>query len=154
MRSERARYIGVAVVGLCSLWACVLWGLFPIGDKAVAYRRSTNPHVHQIQALEAVLPPDAVVSAHYSFAPHIAHRTRIYTWPNPFRAAYWGKFDREGTRLPEAASVEYLFLPAYLSDEDRKTMNSIRPEFMLLRQEGDFALYRRINRPGAARPRR
>jgi hypothetical protein len=134
------------------LWACVLWGLFPIGDKAVAYRRSTNPHVQQIQALEAVLPTDAVVSAHYSFAPHIAHRTRIYMWPNPFRASYWGTFDREGTRLPEAAGVKYLFLPTNLSAEDQKTMNAIQSEFMLLRQEGDFALYRRIAPAGWRQP--
>jgi predicted membrane protein DUF2079 len=83
LKSTRARIIGVVLVVLCSLWACLLWGIFPIADKTVSYRKAGEPRVRHIQALQAALPPDAVVSAHYSFTPHIAHRTGIYMWPNP-----------------------------------------------------------------------
>ena len=37
-----------------------------------------------------MIPDDAVVAASHSFAPHLAHRTRIYMLPNPWVADSWG----------------------------------------------------------------
>jgi uncharacterized membrane protein len=41
------------------------------------------------QALE-LLDPAAPISAHYNLVPHLAHRTHIYEFPNPFTPANWG----------------------------------------------------------------
>jgi hypothetical protein len=41
------------------------------------------------QAL-GLIDPGAPVSAHYHLVPHLAHRTRIYEFPNPFQPANWG----------------------------------------------------------------
>src|SRR6266508_4646426 len=38
----------------------------------------------------ALVDPDAAVSAQYNLVPHLAHRSRIYEFPNPFRAVNWG----------------------------------------------------------------
>ena len=48
------------------------------------------------------VPPSAVVSAYYPYVAHLDHRTRIYQWPTPFRATYWGLYTQEGQRLPFA----------------------------------------------------
>jgi uncharacterized membrane protein len=41
------------------------------------------------QAL-ALIDPAAPVSAQYNLVPHLAHRTHIYEFPNPFTPANWG----------------------------------------------------------------
>jgi Predicted membrane protein (DUF2079) len=41
------------------------------------------------QAL-SLIDPAAPVSAHYNLVPHLAHRTHIYEFPNPFEAPNWG----------------------------------------------------------------
>lgn len=41
------------------------------------------------QAL-GLIDPAAPVSAQYNLVPHLAHRTHIYEFPNPFLAANWG----------------------------------------------------------------
>jgi uncharacterized membrane protein len=38
----------------------------------------------------ALIDPAAPVSAHYNLVPHLAHRTYIYEFPNPFTPANWG----------------------------------------------------------------
>jgi uncharacterized membrane protein len=38
----------------------------------------------------ALIDPAAPVSAHYNLVPHLAHRTHIYEFPNPFTPANWG----------------------------------------------------------------
>jgi hypothetical protein len=38
----------------------------------------------------ALIGPDAPVSAQYNLVTHLANRTTIYEFPNPFRAANWG----------------------------------------------------------------
>jgi uncharacterized membrane protein len=37
-----------------------------------------------------LIDPAAPVSAHYNLVPHLAHRTHIYEFPNPFTPANWG----------------------------------------------------------------
>jgi len=41
------------------------------------------------QAL-GLIGPAAPVSAQYNLAPHLAHRTSVYEFPNPFQAPNWG----------------------------------------------------------------
>jgi uncharacterized membrane protein len=41
------------------------------------------------QALD-LIGPSAAVSAQYNLVPHLAHRQRVYEFPNPFTTANWG----------------------------------------------------------------
>jgi hypothetical protein len=38
----------------------------------------------------AKLPRSAPTAASYQLVPHLAHRERIYTFPNPWIVTYWG----------------------------------------------------------------
>lgn len=53
----------------------------------------------------AQIPSDAVVSADYTVAPHLAHRTTIYMFPNPFVRRFWSI---PGDPLPPADEVEWI----------------------------------------------
>ena len=44
----------------------------------------------EVNAAFDMIPDDAVVAASHTFAPHLAHRTRVYMMPNPWVADSWG----------------------------------------------------------------
>jgi hypothetical protein len=54
------------------------------------YWIANSPIANEIRAFSQRIPPNAVVSATHSFAPHIDHRERIYMFPTPFAASTWG----------------------------------------------------------------
>jgi uncharacterized membrane protein len=55
------------------------------------FKRPVDGPVNQArrEAL-ALIDPAAPVSAQYNVVTHLAHRTRVYEWPNPFAPANWG----------------------------------------------------------------
>ena len=58
-----------------------------------------------------MIPPSARVSASYPLVPHLTHRREIYMFPNPFRAAVWNMWFREGKDLPSSREhVEYVIV--------------------------------------------
>jgi hypothetical protein len=85
-----------------------------------------------------------VVSAFYDFVPHLDHRVRIYQWPTPFRATYWGLYTQEGQRLPFSNQIQYLVIPSVLSGVDQTVFESIDSDFQLVGQGGGASVYRRI----------
>ena len=86
-----------------------------------------------------------VVSAYYPFVAHLDHRTRIYQWPTPFSAQYWGLYTEEGQRLPFAGQVQYLVLPA-LSRADQAVLTSISRQFVAVAHGGGVVVYKRVAR--------
>jgi uncharacterized membrane protein len=58
------------------------------------------------QALD-LIDPSAPVSAQYNLVPHLAHRPRIYEFPNPFRAANWG-FPGDQHRPGDADAIRFV----------------------------------------------
>lgn len=128
-----------------SLFAAVAWGVFPDGD--VPYTQAGRPEVTDTQELLSRVPGDAVISSDFALAPHLAHRRRIYMWPNPFRASYWGRFDREGERLPAARDVEYVLVYRYLeNDEEQAVLDDLKPRLRLVAETDEYALYRHTGR--------
>ncbi|HWC12570.1 MAG TPA: hypothetical protein VG455_15280, partial [Acidimicrobiales bacterium] len=63
--------------------------------------------------------------------------------PTPFKAIYWGTFDDEGERLPEADTVDYVFVPTSLDPEPRAVLDTIRDEFETVYEQGGVTLLRR-----------
>jgi uncharacterized membrane protein len=138
------RALAVGAVAVCSLFACFVWGAFPlISTHKVPHWKPQDSQVHDINAVLAALPPNAVVSAHYSFVSHLDHRERAYQWPTPFRAQYWGVWKQEGQRLPFADDVQYVFLPVQLSPDDQVVLDQIRPNFDVVKQVGYAVLLQR-----------
>jgi uncharacterized membrane protein len=148
LRRLRWRAIAVVAVTLLSLWATFLWGSLPaISQNKIPHWKPSNPQVHDINAVLSALPPNAVVSAQYSFVTHVDHRTRVYEWPVPFKAEYWGLLNQEGQRLPFANQVQYLFIPVSLDPDTAPVFRQIKSQFVVVKQVGDVQLLRR-SRPG------
>ncbi|MDP9073010.1 MAG: DUF2079 domain-containing protein [Actinomycetota bacterium] len=149
LKSARQRMTAVGAVAVCSLFACFLWGALPaISTHKVPHWKPQDSQVHDINAVLAALPPNAVVSAHYSFVSHVDHRVRAYQWPTPFRATYWGVWQQEGQRLPFADQVQYLFLPVQLSQDDQVVFDHIKANFQVVKQVGYAMLLERQAAPG------
>jgi uncharacterized membrane protein len=142
---EQWRSYACGTVLACSLYAAVGWGVFPDGDEF--YKHADHPEVLANEALIRKIPDDAVVSSDYGLAPHLSHRRQIYMWPNPFRASYWGRFDREGERLPTASDVEYIVVYRHLENPDeQQLLADLMPRLRLVDQTDKYSLYRRTAR--------
>jgi uncharacterized membrane protein len=144
LATSRARVAATVLVTGAALVSCTLWGLAPFSRQTYPH---LNPNGGQVLAINKVLkdvPPSAVVSAFYDFVPHLDHRVRIYQWPTPFRATYWGLYTQEGQRLPFSNQIQYLVIPSVLSGVDQTVFESIDSDFQLVGQGGGASVYRRI----------
>ena len=142
-RSMDVRRVLVAAVVGCSLLAAYLWGPttfsrnpYPLADPGYA----TLPNVETAISL---IPPSATVSSHYAYVPHLDHRERIYMFPTPFKARYWGTFRQEGQRLPEADTVEYVIVPPDMDQGEQPAMDAVRAEFDPVYQAENVILFKR-----------
>jgi uncharacterized membrane protein len=141
LERKRLRTMAVLAVAASSLWCAVLWGPFPFSVHHDLWTPS-EPAVQAINQVKDKLPPGAIVSAYYAYAPHVDHRARVYMWPTPFSAIYWNTFKQEGQRLPVADDVQYLFLPTNLEDHPQ-TLTKIRGDFVMVAHSGSAVLYKR-----------
>jgi uncharacterized membrane protein len=132
----------------CALWSCVLWGLAPFShNTAISQWPPNSATVHAINALEAKIPPSAIVSAYFLFVPHLDHRSQIYLWPTPFETGNYGLFNNNGTTLPVAKKVQYLMLLLPVTvDEDLVTYKSIEKHFTLVSSKDDIGLFKRTSK--------
>jgi len=138
------RHAGTAAVAGCAIVACTAWGLAPFSAQGYPHWSPGSAEVADIDYVLHHLPPDAVVSADYSLVSHVDHRTRVYMWPTPFAATYWGTFKQEGQRLPFANQVEYVAIPTGRLGLGALVWRSIAPHFRLVAARGGFGLYRRV----------
>lgn len=56
----------------------------------------------------ALIPDDAVVGSRSRMSTHLTHRDKVYKFPTPFYATYWGDDSLRGQRLAVADEVEYV----------------------------------------------
>jgi hypothetical protein len=91
---------------LAGLW---LWGPVPGSRHPATWPTRSEAYLEAANEAVSLVPPGAVVSAHYRFVPHLDHRTEIYEYPNPWVLTNWGDRLTEGQSLPDrAARVEYI----------------------------------------------
>jgi uncharacterized membrane protein len=138
------RQVATALVTVCAFVACVVWGLAPFSNHTYPHLSPSSPEVADINGALRALPRQAVVSAYYPYVAHIDHRTRIYMWPTPFAAQYWGLYTQEGQRLSFAGQIQYLVLPAALTGTDANVFASIASQYQVIKEVGDVAVYRKI----------
>jgi hypothetical protein len=142
-RTPRGRRALVGLMTGSALLAGFLWGPIPgarhpgyIGNPRSALARDGR-------AALALIPADASVSAFYPFTTHLTHRAEIYEFPNPFRARWWGLGDRDGQRLPQADTVDFVILPkfgAYFTPELAQVVESLRADYVTVFDSAEVVL--------------
>jgi uncharacterized membrane protein len=145
-RTPRGQRALVGLMAGSALVAAFLWGPIP-GARHPGY--IGNPRsalARDARAALALIPADASVSAFYPFTTHLTHRTEVYEFPNPFRARWWGLGDRDGRRLPQADTVDYVVLPkngGYYTPELTAVVESLRADFVTVFDSAEVVLLRR-----------
>ncbi len=143
LASSLRRYLATTVVLVAAFVSCTFWGLAPFSRNVYPHWSPNSPQVLAINSLLRQVPPHAVVSAYYPYVAHLDHRTRIYQWPTPFRAEYWGLYRQEGQRLPFADQIQYVVIPVGLSPADLAVWTSISNQYVTVAERGGVVVYRR-----------
>ncbi len=91
----RRRGVTRVLVGLvlaCSVVTTVTWGPSPIGAKyhSGIWPLANDPRNGARRAAVALIPGGQSVAATYNFVPHVAHRDRVYDFPEPWKVVNWG----------------------------------------------------------------
>lgn len=103
--------------------------------------------------LLARVPDDAAVSASYFLVPHLSHRERIYTFPNPWRSSNYGVGGVPAP--PDPATVDYVLLrPDRLGESERAIYDDVRGSglYEVVDASGGAELLRRIRRAPTSSP--
>jgi uncharacterized membrane protein len=128
VRRRRRRLLAPLLVLLVLVAGFMDWrfGPAPWSREPVAIPSGATDAARR-QAL-ALVDPDAPVSAHYNLVPHLAHRSKVYEFPNPFRAVNWGV---TGDTHPPAAAEAVRFVVVQrdlLGEEDRKLLDRLQAD--------------------------
>ncbi len=134
--------LAVGVLVACVVGS-VLSGPWP-GPGGNPWRGAVDDPVGAAAAL-SVVPAEAAVSADWFVANHLAHRTIIYQFPNPFARDVWAV---EGIPLPPPDEVEWIAVASVLADQDPKIASALdlaRRDygFALVTEQGGVEVYRR-----------
>jgi uncharacterized membrane protein len=137
----------VVSIGMDQRYGPARWSKDPVVGTASAADAPRR------QAL-ALIPPDAPVSAQFNLVAHLTHRTRVYEFPNPFRAANWGL---EGDVHPaqDLQDVRYVIVDRGLLDKDQQTMLQdlqTSPEWTTKFDSGGIVLLERAGGQRGASP--
>ena len=131
LRADFARYLATGTVAFAALASAYYWGPMPGMAHPTVVADPSTPAVRDLNHAVSLIPPNASVSALFSYVPHLDHRKEIYNFPVPFKAEYWGTFTQDGQRLPQADHVDYLVLPPVMSDPDTEhVLEQIRPDYV------------------------
>ena len=133
----------------CAVVTNVAWSPSPIGDRNVIWARY-NDRVPELQHAVDMVPTGASLTATFSLLPHLAHRARVYDWPNPWKVAYWGNHNENP---PDPAGVEYLVLDLHhVAQADLAIVDTLTApggEFETLYDTDDILVARRVRAPGS-----
>ena len=147
LRWEFVRYAAVGSVAFASLLGAYLWGPMPWARHPMIIASPSNPSVAAIDRALTHVPSGAVISAYYSYVPHLDHRRQVYEFPVPWHAQYWGTFKQEGQRLPQADDVDYVIVPPTIPDDmSQGVLDSLRPEFRPIYTSPYVVVLQRIQR--------
>jgi uncharacterized membrane protein len=115
--------LGVVAVGAGA--TAIGWGitlLSPTYQKGF-WPLEPGPKQEVYAAAVAVPPADESVAASYNLVPHLTHRERAYTFPNPWRHQNWGV---SGEGQHDGATVEWLVIDtSAMSAEDSALLTEI-----------------------------
>ena len=137
-RTAAARRFLSGSLAALALATSVAWGPSPVSAK---YRSGIWPLAAGTlgdakRRAVTVVPATAVVSASYSFVPHLSHRRWIYQFPEPWYAVAWGI---GGKGLPDAGRVQWLVVDRrnLLFDRERQLFDRLLATEFAVRSERD-----------------
>ncbi|MEA2973635.1 MAG: hypothetical protein QOG82_2093 [Actinomycetota bacterium] len=152
-RTPTAKAFLVGMVVATSLASTVAWGPSPIGVK---YHQGYWPfgpdaRLAPKEAAAALVPDDADVSAVYLFVPQLAHREKIYEFPNPWVVVNWGV---DGENPDDPADVDWLVVDRQiLSDaDDALIAGLLEREFVVRYDNMDIMAAERVAPAGPGSP--
>jgi uncharacterized membrane protein len=125
-RHVATRRFLLGAVMACVLAANVVWSPSPLSAKTyhsgIWAIRGTAHTTAMDQAVHLV-PAGASVSASYDLVPHLAHRTVIYEWPNPWVRNNYGPTDT--SPMPSPNRVQYLVIDTGLNPEQAPLLSQL-----------------------------
>jgi uncharacterized membrane protein len=144
-RGPALRPVALGVVVAASLAASYLWAPMPWSRTPSFVGDPNNVYATEARTLFAQIPDDASVAAFHQLTPHLAYRTEIYQFPNPFRVVLYGpNTDLENTRLDDRAErVEYVLIPVSQDAQLQADWATIAPAFELVDATQFWTLHRR-----------
>ena len=141
---RNSRPVAVAVVVTCSLLGAYSWTALPQARHQLGHWPASNPVAVAARDIIKNVPDDAVVAVYHALAPHMAHRERIYQFPNPFRVVLYGTdISKEGSRDPAADTVEYVVLPLNMDADMAKDWASIAGDFRTVARNDSWGVWKR-----------
>lgn len=144
--------------GVTAVWSCLMWGILPIGmiitpgaDQPLGrpvpvYWHRNHPRAIDARELFPVIPADASVSAYHSLTAHLAHREKIYQFPNPFRVVLYGpdtQMEQARACITEANDLQYVMLKAELDPDQQIDWDMVKVDFTEVARNDSFVVYRR-----------
>ena len=156
-RLWRRRLVGV--VAFTSVWACLMWGVVPLGSILTPgakdpigraqpyYWPADHPVAVAARALFDDIPAGASVAAYHALTPHLAERKLIYQFPNPFRVVLYGvDTSQEEARacLPTANDLEYVMLQSTIPVDLEADWASVSRDFEVTSHNEYWTLYHRV----------
>lgn len=139
------RSMAIGGLALSSFLAATLWAPMPWGRTVLFHGDPSNAYAVSMRDIIDDVPADASVAAHHRVAPHIAYRTEIYQFPNPFRLTLYGP-DREleGLRLAERADgVDFIVLPTSEDEDVATDFAAVADAFVEVSSNRFWVLYER-----------
>ena len=135
----------VLAVSVCAVAAAYAWAPLPGAHHEVGYWAPDHPSAVAAREIIETIPDDASVSAHHAITPHLAYRTEIYEFPNPYRVRLYGTdLAMENTRLDDRAeAVDLLVLQVNKSPETQADFDLIRDAFVLESSNDYWEVWRR-----------
>lgn len=138
--SVRRRQMLVGFMVLSSLVSGWYWGATPLSHRPAYIADPDARYAEVLREAIKLIPSDAAISVDYSVVPHVAHRRKVYEFPNPWYASNWGDASKERQRLPEADRIEYVLVSRAASEDSPRI-----PVLAELEQNGEFeAIYEQL----------
>lgn len=139
------RWVVLGAIALTSLWSTILWSPLPWSRNELAHWAPSHPGAQAARQVVQEVPEGATLSAHHLVASHLANRTLVYMFPNPFRVVLYGPDDRlAGSRLvPQAERVEYVVLPVNRTETEVRDWAAIESAFVRVSKNEFWVLYRK-----------
>jgi len=138
----------VGLVVACSVVTTVAWGPSPIGS---AYRSGiwplgNDPRTGAKRAAVAVIPTGQPVAATYNFLPHVAHRDRVYDFPEPWIVVNWGI---AGENIDDPGGVRWVLVDRQqFADRERALLTRLLATEFTVRYDNDDIVVAERTRPG------
>ena len=107
------RLMAMGVLAVTAAVTSMMWPPVPWSRTQLYYGNPDNVYATTMREIISDIPDDAAVAAHYRVTPHLAYRTDVYQFPNPFRVDLYGADEAiVGTRLADRADrIDFVVLP-------------------------------------------